>query len=189
MKIMEAAEKYTYAEYAAFGEANPNERYELIDGVIYLMSAAPSRAHQTTSIRLATQLSNFLKGKSCDVFHAPFDVCLNAKGDKDKTTVQPDILVVCDKNKLDDKRCNGAPDFIIEILSLSNKKHDLITKYNAYLKAGVREFWIIDPDEKIVFVYILENDKYICQTYDETSIISVHVLEGCTLDMNEVFEQ
>jgi Uma2 family endonuclease len=187
VKIMETAEKYTYKEYSVLGEANMGDRYELIDGVVYLMSPSASQVHQEISFEIAWQLGNFLRGKPCKAFTAPFDVCINAEGDDDRTTVQPDIIVVCDKSKLDGKRCNGAPDLIIEILSPSNRKHDLYTKFKAYMQAGVREYWIVDPDERIVTVNILVKGEYMAQVYDEKSIVPTHVLEGCTIDLNDVF--
>ena len=187
MKVMETAAKYTYREYVALGEKNMDIKYELIDGVVYFMSPGASQAHQGISARLIVKLGTFLEGKPCEVFHTPFDVCLNAKGDDDRTTVQPDILVVCDKTKLDGKRCNGAPDMVIEILSPSNRRHDILRKFDAYLRAGVREFWIIDPEDMTVFVNILKNNEYVVRTYDEQSIIPVHTLPGCEIDMKKVF--
>jgi len=188
MKVMETAEKYIYTGYAALGDENRDIRYELIDGVIYFMSPGASQAHQTTSRELFLQLAIYLKGKPCEVFHPPFDVCLNAKGDEDSSTVQPDIIVVCDKSKLDGKRCNGAPDLIIEILSPSNKKYDLFIKFRAYLKAGVREYWVVDPDEKTVQTYILKGGKYMADAYSEESAVPVHVLPGLEIDMQKVFQ-
>ena len=188
MEIMETAEKYIYSGYAALSEANRDTRYELIDGVIYFMSPGASQVHQTISRELFLQLAVFLKGKSCEVFHPPFDVCLNAKGDKDSTTVQPDIIVVCDKSKLDGKRCNGAPDLIIEILSPSSRKYDTSIKFKAYLLAGVREYWIVDPDEKTVNVYILKDGQYIADVYNEESAIPVRILDGFEIDMRKVFQ-
>jgi len=188
MKVMESAVKYTYTEYAALGEANRDIRYELIDGVIYYMSPGAAQPHQEIIGNLYLQLGNFLEGKPCKVFLPPFDVCLNAKGDKDRSTVQPDIMVVCDKSKLDGKRCNGAPDLLVEVLSPSNRRHDLFIKLNAYLKAGVREYWIVDPDDKTVAVHILKDGNYIINVFDEESIVPVHVLDGCEIDMKRVFK-
>ena len=188
MKVMETAVKYTYTEYAALGEANRDIRYELIDGVIYYMSPGASQPHQEISGNLYFQLKGFLDGKPCKVFHPPFDVCLNAKGDKDRTTVQPDIMVVCDKSKLDGKRCNGAPDLIIEVLSPSYKKHDMFIKLKVYQKAGVREYWIVDPEEKTTAVHILTDGKYTIDVYDEESVVPVYVLDGCEIDMKRVFK-
>ena len=177
---------YTYADYASW---ETEERYELIDGVSYLMSPAPLIGHQDISMKLSAKLFNFLEGKHCKVFQAPVDVCLFAGGDDDDTVVQPDILVVCDLSKLDGRRCNGAPDMIIEILSPTSAKRDLIIKFNKYLQAGVREYWIVNPDNKIISVHILENGKYVTRSYTDTDTIAVNVLNGCEINLNEVFEE
>jgi len=180
-----AEKRYTYADYASWDD---EIRYELIDGVPYMMSA-PSRIHQKISVELSRQLANFLKGKPCEVYHAPFDVCLNAKGDDDDTVVQPDILVVCNMSKLDGKRCNGAPDMAIEILSPSSKSHDSLLKFNKYMQTGVREYWIVDPDAKTVRVCILNGGKYDMQDYSAIDTIPVHVLDGFLIDLREVFTE
>ena len=117
-EVNEAARKYdrdkryTYADYESWDDEN---RYELIDGVVYMMSA-PSIEHQGILVELSRQLANFLVGKPCRVFVAPCDVCISGLGDEDDSVVQPDIFVVCDESKLDKKYCNGAPDMVIEIL-------------------------------------------------------------------------
>ena len=113
-----------------------NEKIELVDGTIY-MRGEPSRRHQKVSQKLTLELGNFLKGKTCELYYDPFMVKLNKK-----TVVHPDIAVICDTNKLDDRGCIGVPDMIIEILSPSNAGHDLFTKYNQYMLAGVKEYWI-----------------------------------------------
>ena len=185
-EVKETAEKYIYSDYAKFDD---EIRRELIDGVIYMMAPAPSQKHQEISAELTRQLKNFLLGKPCKVFHAPFDVCLNAAGDSDNTVVQPDVLVVCDKSKLDGKRCDGAPDFIIEILSPSNTKHDTLRKFDKYLQTGVREYWIIDPEREIVHTHVLKNVEYVTKLYSSTDVAAVSVLEGCMIDFNGVFAE
>ena len=183
MQALQIDEKYTYADYANRAD---NERYELIDGVIYMMSP-PSQAHQEISGGLHNQLYNFLKGKPCKVFAAPFAVRLNAAAGDD-TVLEPDLFVVCDMSKLDGKACNGAPDMIIEILSPSTSRKDRITKFNKYLEAGVREYWIVDPSDKSASVHVLENGKYVTSNYDDTGAVDVHVLKGCRIDLKDVFE-
>jgi Uma2 family endonuclease len=173
---------YTYADYVKWDDQT---RYELIDGVAYAM-ASPSRLHQKISIEISRQLSNFLRGKPCEVYNAPFDVRLNANS-FDDIVVQPDILVVCDESKLDAGSVKGAPDMIIEILSPSNRRHDTVTKLRLYQQTGVREYWMVDPDFQTVQVYILENDKYIVSTYSGDDIVPVHVLEGCEINLADVF--
>jgi len=175
--------RYTYADYASW---DTEDRYELIDGVAYMMSA-PSWAHQEILVELSRQLANFLKGKPCKIFVAPFDVCLNAAGDKDDTVVQPDLLVICDKAKLDSKRCNGAPDMVIEILSPSSRKHDTVRKLNKYLQVGVQEYWMVDPEAQEVHVCILTDGKYDTKNYSNSDIIPMHALKGCLINMRDVF--
>lgn len=143
----------TLEEYEALPE---DTRAEVFDGIIYDMSA-PSQDHQTISMELSTIINNYIKSKKglCRVFHAPFDVKLS---DNPLTIVQPDLMVVCDKNKLDGKRCNGAPDFIIEIVSHNNPADDYIRKLYYYKNAGVREYWIVDSYRKIVTVNYFEEN-------------------------------
>ena len=168
--------RYTYANYCTWGD---DERWELIDGVQYAMGT-PSQAHQEALGALFNQLYNYMKGKHCKVLAAPFDVRLNFDT-ADDTVVQPDILVVCDKSKLDGKSCNGAPDMVIEIISPSTAIHDKILKFRRYLQAGVREYWTVDPDDKTVLVYILKNGEYVAANYGNDDAIPVHVLEGCII--------
>jgi len=176
---------YTYADYANW---DSDARYELIDGAAHMMAGA-SEIHQRTSRRLTKQLDGFLDGKPCELFYAPFDVCLNAAGDDDGTVVQPDILVVCDRSKLDGKRCNGAPDMIIEIVSPSTSGRDRLLKFNKYLQAGVREYWIVDPDGRTVTVHILTDGGYLTNAYGDTDIIAAYVLNGCLINMKDVFAE
>jgi len=174
---------FTYSVYATW---NDNVRWELIDGVAYAM-AAPSRDHQKASRNILTQLAVFLKGKKCEVYHAPFDVRLNADY-KDNIVVQPDIVVVCDESKLFDGGAAGAPDFIIEILSPGSIIFDTQIKKSRYRQAGVKEYWIVDPFQKDITVYILNGGVYGKGTvYSEDDIIPVHTLPGCRHDMADVF--
>ena len=144
----------TLEQYEALPE---NRRVEVFDSIAYDM-ASPSQEHQTISMELSTLLNTYLKSKdgSCRVFHAPFDVKLN---DTPLTIVQPDLMIVCNKDKLDGKRCNGAPDFIIEIVSPGNPADDYIRKLYHYKNYGVREYWIVDPDKKKVVVYDFAHEE------------------------------
>ena len=132
------------------------QRAELIDGVVYDM-APPSYKHQLISGELFATIHDYIKSNngSCKVIASPFAVFLN---NDDKTYVEPDISVICDKNKLDDYGCNGAPDWIIEVVSPSSRKMDYSTKNTAYLNAGVREYWIVDPAKERTTVYRYEDD-------------------------------
>ena len=184
--VLKKEVRYTYEDYCTWPY---DERWELIDGVAYA-KAAPSRWHQTVSKRIFRQLDEFLLGKPCEVFYAPFAVRLNADTDDD-TVVEPDILVVCEESKLaDSKGVVGAPDFIVEILSPSTVQLDKVTKLRLYQRAGVREYWIVDPDSKTVMVYTLHGDiGYVIRAYDEhTDAVPVGVLGSCTVKLAEVFE-
>ena len=188
MDINDALPQYkrnTYADYSAW---DGDERWELINGVPYAMSPGPSEGHQSVLLKLARQLGDYLDGKPCKVFVAPFDVRLNANT-YDDTVVQPDILVVCDDSKLDGKSCVGAPDLVIEILSPSTALKDKNLKFKKYLEAGVREYWIADPDSKTISAHILDNGRYYVTSYAEADTAPVQVLEGCEIDLAKVFAE
>lgn len=133
------------------------QRAELIDGQMYMM-APPGTVHQRISYALARKISDYIDRKkgSCEVFLAPFAVFLNQD---DRNYVEPDISVICDKSKIDDQGCNGAPDWVIEVTSPSNPQYDYGIKLFKYRTAGVREYWIVNPQKKSVMVYDLENEK------------------------------
>lgn len=167
-------------------EALPEDiRAEVFEGIVYDM-ASPSEIHQTISTELTTILNTYIKGQkgSCRVFHAPFDVKLN---DTPLTIVQPDLMIICDKNKLDGKRCNGAPDFIIEIVSPGNPADDYIRKLYYYKNAGVREYWIIDPRRKMVTVNYFENDILNVQ-YSFDSTIKVNIYDDLYINFSDIAE-
>ena len=178
-------ERYTYADYCTWPD---DERWELINGFAYA-KAAPSVEHQSTLLELAGQLRDFLKGRPCKVFVAPLAVRLNADAEDD-SIVEPDILVVCDKSKIEDGKCViGAPDLVIEVLSPSKAKHDKVIKRKLYQRAGVREYWVVDPDDKILMVNILRDGKYLGVLYfEDDSAVPVSVLDGCTINLVDVFE-
>ena len=184
MQALQEKKRYTYADYANRGD---DIRYELIDGVIYMMTPPPTRIHQAISGELYYQLRHFLSGKPCEVYAAPFCVRLNPDSDDD-TVLEPDLLVVCDKSKLGDAGVNGAPDMIVEILSPSTARRDRVLKFNKYLHAGVREYWIVDPGDKTVSVHILKGGSYVTSAYTDADTIPVHVLDGCTINMKDIFE-
>jgi len=176
-------QRYTYADYLTWAD---DVRQELIDGIPYLL-AAPTVTHQRVLGELFLQLRQFLKGKRCEVFISPFDVRLNPN-DGDDTVVQPDLLVVCDKSKLDKKGCKGAPDMIIEILSPSSTKMDKFIKMRKYNQAGVREYWIVDPEGQYAHVHLLKDGEYKIAAYssDDTAV-PVAVLDGCEINLADVF--
>lgn len=147
--------RFTYRHYRTWPET---ERWELINGRAWAMSPAPKRRHQEIAVRLVAELRNFLRGKPCRVFIAPFDVLLPSDAEEDdavETVVQPDISVFCDKSRLTEAGARGAPDLIMELLSPSTSKKDLNEKFNLYEKHGVREYWAIDPSAWSILVYRL----------------------------------
>ena len=180
----------TFADYLTWER---EERAELLDGEVILM-APPSRVHQEISGELFRQLANFLEGKKCRVYAAPFAVRLFERdGDPPEevnTVVEPDLSVVCDREKLDKRGCKGAPDFIIEILSPSTQRHDRLVKLEQYQRAGVREYWIVSPEEQTVQVLLLDNGLLRpCEIYGKTNLAKVNVLDGCYLELEKVFAE
>ena len=160
-------------------------RAEIFDGQIYYM-ASPSQDHQTILTELLVSIRNYLreKGGRCQVFPAPFDVKLS---DHPLTIVQPDIIIVCDKDKLDGKRCNGAPDFIIEIVSPGNPSDDYIRKLYYYKNAGVREYWIVDPRRKTVSVNYFDGNIVSVQ-YPFDSVIKVNIFNELLINFSQIAE-
>ncbi len=173
-------ETITLEQYEALPE---EKRAEVFDGIVYDM-ASPSQIHQSILLELSTLLNTYVKGKrgDCKVFPAPFDVKLS---DHPLTIVQPDIMIVCDKDKLDGKRCNGAPDFIIEIVSPGNPADDYIRKAYYYKNAGVREYWIVDPRRKTVTVNYFEGNIVSVQ-YPFDSIIKVNIYDDLLINFSEI---
>lgn len=185
---LDFAKDYTYADYLKW---TFEERLELIKGKLFKMSPAPNRIHQELGFRMSGILYNYLKGKSYSAFPAPFDVRLPRKSKEDKdiiTVVQPDICVVCDPSKLDDKGCIDAPDIVVEILSPGNNRTELRNKYEAYEEAGEKEYWVVHPQEKTFLKYVLTNGKFqasrLMTVGDE---VTTNVLPGFVLSLDEVF--
>ena len=185
--------RYSYADYLTWMD---DVRRELFNGLIKLMTPAPSRKHQELSFNLSRLLGNYLVHKKCRAYHAPSDVRLpKGKSKKDNkdvyTVVQPDIYVVCDMSKLDDKGCIGAPDLIIEIVSAGNSKRDIRDKFDIYQEHGIREYWIVNPNDENVNVFILdENGKFqFSGMYAGDDQIPVNIFNGdLKIDLLEVFE-
>ena len=176
--------RYTYADYVQWDD---DVRRELIDGVRYVM-AGPNRKHQEILGRLHLLFGIFLKGKHCKVYLSPFDVRLNSET-LDDTVVQPDLIIICDQSILTDACCKGVPDMVIEILSPSTASYDKNLKFKTYLKAGIREYWIIDPKEETLAVNILNDGNYITHAYTNEETVPVHVLDGFKISLLEVFEE
>lgn len=156
---LDLTKQYSYSDYLLW---QFQERVELIKGFILKMSPAPSMVHQRISSNLTGCFYENLKRKPCNVFQAPFDVRLPIPSAKKySTVVQPDLCIICDESKLDARGCNGTPDLMVEIISPNNSKHDVHTKFNLYQEAGVKEYWIIEPNDKIILVYTLVNNEFI----------------------------
>jgi Uma2 family endonuclease len=186
MGLVQEKPYYTYADFLEWDES---ERSELMDGEIVMMGA-PSTEHQRILRKFITILSNFLEGKPCEVFPAPFAVRLHpSPNNRDDTVFEPDIVVVCDPAKIDKKGCNGAPDLVMEIISPSTASYDKVAKLHHYQKAGVREYWIVEPDSKTVQVCLLDGGRYILSSYDDTGKAPVTVLPGCEVDLKAVFAE
>ena len=180
-----SAEKDSFA-FSDFLTWETDERMEIIHGEVFMM-AAPGTSHQLISGEIFRQLANFLDGKNCRAIAAPFAVRLFEKdGDAPKdvdTVVEPDISVICDRNKLDKHGCKGAPDLIAEVLSPSTQRHDQLVKLNLYQRAGVKEYWIADPAKKQVTVYSFEQESMM--EYLFTDEIPVGIYEGFSIKIEQ----
>ena len=152
--------RFTYADYLKWPD---EERWELIDGEAYAMSPAPTISHQTAAGQLFRQIDEALDGAPCRALIAPVDVLLPTPDEADDhitTVVQPDILVVCDPTKITERNVRGAPDWIIEVLSPATARHDHLTKRALYERAGVREYWLVHPVDRVITVYVLKDGHY-----------------------------
>ncbi|MBR2275323.1 MAG: Uma2 family endonuclease [Lachnospiraceae bacterium] len=183
MDIKQELDYYTAEDfYALTGDRGG---VELINGQLYYLwdMAAPSRGHQKILMALSYRIQDYIykTGGSCEIYPAPFDVQLSEKSDD---IVEPDITVICDPEKLTDRGCTGAPDWIIEIVSPSNPSHDYLTKLGLYRKAGVREYWIVDPMGKRISVY--NGDYTIPGEYSFEDKIKVGIYEDLEIDFKEI---
>lgn len=191
MELPVSNKHFTYADYLELDEP---KRFEVIDGVMYDMSRSPSPVHQLVLGELSGQIHDFLKDKPCKVIPArlavrPFEKGGDLPEDVD-TVVEPDIMVVCDRNKFDDKGIKGAPDVIIEILSPWNARHDIIVKHDLYQRAGVREYWIVDAEWEHVTVFVLDEKGFLKPTeyYNANDTAKITVLNDCPIDLKAVFK-
>ena len=177
---------YTYEDLLKIDD---NNRYEIINGKLHLMSS-PTTIHQKILLKLATQLELFFDNKKCTPFVAPLDVRLSGNKDnkKVKDVVQPDLMVVCDENKIDEKGICGAPDFIIEIMSPGSITHDLIIKFTLYLKYKVKEYWLISPMEETINIMQLKNNLYETQEYKINEEIQSNLFKDLKLNLKEIYK-
>ncbi len=190
---LDLTQTYNYADYMTW---RFDEAVELIKGKIMAMSPAPNVEHQSISTNLMRELSVFFKHKQCRVFAAPFDVRLY---DRKKsllasqdihTVVQPDLCVICNPEFLDKQGCNGAPDWIIEILSRGNSKREMKIKYELYQESGVREYWLVYPSEQAIYQFVLNADGIyqLHQMYTNDDMAIAYCFPELTLDVNEIFD-
>lgn len=182
--------KYSYSDYLQWQD---EKRREIIDGVVYDMNA-PLRIHQKISMALCAQLYSCFKNSECEVYAAPFDVRLPDKSEKDQDifyVVQPDISVICDQGKLDEKGCVGPPDLVVEIMSPSTASTDNIKKRELYEKFGVKEYWIIDPANRMTIIYRMGDDKLYQKPvwYSDKAVVSTQFFTDLQVNLAEVFPQ
>jgi Uma2 family endonuclease len=187
---LDASLTYSYSSYLNW--LFP-ERVELIKGKIFKMSPAPSRVHQEVAGNIFLKLGNFLEGKPCKIYSAPFDVRFpkESKADKDVYTVlQPDICVICDKGKLDARGCIGAPDLVVEVLSPGNTKMELLNKYHVYEEFGVKEYWVVSQSDQSILIYTLNDSGKFqpSKIFTHSEKITSSVLPGFELELDDVFE-
>lgn len=190
MALPAEKERYTFADVLAWPD---DDRAELIDGEPVMM-APPTTAHQLISGEIFRQLGNYLEGKKCRAIPAPFAVRLFEKdGDNPEdvdTMVEPDISIVCNASKLDKHGCKGAPDMVVESLSPSTQRHDRLVKLGLYQRAGVREYWIVDPDSSTVQVFLQQDGSLqLHEVYDRQGVAKVNVLDGCFVELAKVFSE
>jgi len=199
---LDLSKTYSYADYLLW---QFDERIELLKGRIFKMSPAPNTNHQKLSNNISSMITWEMKSFGCQIFAAPFDVRLPISDDiniskkyrnkakklpdgKIMTVVQPDICVICDDSKLDERGCVGAPDLVVEILSPGNTQREMKDKFEIYQEAGVLEYWLVEPNDEFVIVYQLDKGIYIGSkpfTRDETVISKV--LKGLTVAVNDIF--
>jgi Uma2 family endonuclease len=183
---------YNYSDYLKW---KFEERVELIKGRIFKMSPAPNLRHQEISTRLVGRLFQFLEGQRCRVFAAPFDVRLPVKNRKDDTevttVVQPDVCIICDASKLDEKGCIGAPDLVIEILSPGNSQKEIRIKHELYAESGVKEYSVVYPAEESIAVFLLtENGTYAgANIFASGDQIRSKAVPGLVIDVKDVFSK
>jgi Uma2 family endonuclease len=183
--------RYTYADYLTWPD---DQRWELLEGEPRLMSPGPNRRHQELLMALGSRLYDYLQGKTCRIYPAPFDVRLAKAGEPDEnvdTVVQPDLIVVCDPAKLDDRGCRGAPDLVVEITSPSTASLDHIRKKALYERHGVREYWLVHPVDRIVMVYTLQPDgSYGAPAvYGPEDSLPVGIFEDFSVDLKQLFRE
>ncbi|SOE22295.1 Endonuclease, Uma2 family (restriction endonuclease fold) [Spirosomataceae bacterium TFI 002] len=190
INLLDFSKKYSYKDYLTWSF---KERLELLAGKIFKMSPAPSSMHQKVSMRLIRSFLPIFDNEKCQLFHAPFDVRLldsdkSTEDDNIYTVVQPDICVICDNAKIDEKGCVGAPDLIVEILSPGNTQKEMKHKFDLYEAAQVQEYWLVEPNDKVVLVYTLKNGKYIgLKPFTEGSVLKSELFPDLEVHVSSLF--
>jgi len=180
--------EFTYYDYRNW-ELDEGERWELINGEAFAMSA-PGALHQTILMELSSQFHAYLRGKPCKVYPAPYDVRLFYEEDEsDDTVVQPDISIVCGSEKQGTEGCRGAPDLVVEILSPSNTAIEMERKFTLYMEASVREYWIVDPENKRLKVHLFREGVITTDTYASGSTVPVAIFPGLNIALEQVFAE
>ncbi|MDR1625993.1 MAG: Uma2 family endonuclease [Spirochaetia bacterium] len=186
--LLKKETRWTYRDYREW-DLKEGERYEIIYGVAYAMSV-PNDSHQAISIALVAKFYTFLEGKPCKVRAAPYDVRLFYEEDEsDDTVVQPDLTVICDEKKRGYEGCRGAPDLIVEILSPSNTVIEMDRKFDLYLTAGVREYWVAAPEEKVIHVHRFQDGKMSTRIYGPDEAAASDILPGLEVSLKQVFAE
>ena len=189
---LDLAKTYSYADYLTW---QLSEMVELVKGKISQMAPAPNVSHQRIELKLALEIGNYLKGKKCEVFVAPFDVRLYDRkksileNKEIQTVVQPDLCVICNPDFLDIQGCNGAPDWIIEILSKGNSKREMQVKYALYQEAGVTEYWIVYPNDCAIHQFVLnESGRYeLLNMFTDDDVVTPHLFPDLAIKLDDIF--
>jgi Uma2 family endonuclease len=186
---LDLTKSYTYADYLKW---TFDEAVELINGKIFRMGPASASFHQEITLNLVIIIYSVLKRKPCKVFKAPFDVRLKRKSADNEDivdVVKPDLCVICDKSKIDSRGCNGAPDWVIEILAPGSSQKEKRFKFELYQEAGIKEYWIVEPEYKSIEVYVLQGDKFVgLAPYIDEDVVSPTIFPDLKIDLKEVFE-
>ncbi|MBH8604890.1 Uma2 family endonuclease [Thermoactinomyces sp. CICC 10522] len=181
--------RYSYRDYLSW---DPDERCELIDGLPYNMTPAPSSKHQEILGNIFVLFYQYLSGKRCKVYLAPFEVRLSEKEEDEHTfnVVQPDLSIICDPRKIDERGCKGSPDLIVEVLSPGiAAKRDKTDKFELYQKYKIKEYWIVDPFNENVEVFLLENNRFANrQVYVKGDVFTVSIFSDLLIDLNRIFK-
>lgn len=186
LEQLDLSKNYSYSDYLLW---KFKERVEIIKGQIMEMSPAPTRFHQRISMKLTIEFSKVFDNHSCQLYAAPFDVRFPDENGKIKTVVQPDLCVICDLSKLDDKGCIGAPDLVVEILSPGNTRKEMKNKFELYEEQGVKEYWIVYPDTQNIQIFVLKDGKYIgIQPVAEGDIVTSAVFPGLSFSTASLYD-